>query len=102
MMPCTSSGQSRKNMLSSNSAFRDDIFLCVGVVEQPIFVTTRVSQEDAFLHMRLKRALLVLLNEDICKAFPNTKMSGLYLASKTGLTNNDICDVMVTAMVMPE
>ena len=59
--------------------------LCVGIVEQPTFVPTRITQENTFLHVRLQRVALVLLNEDICKASPNTKMRDIWFALEPSL-----------------
>src|SRR5258708_38925070 len=67
------------------SPFRDDILLCRGIVELPAFVTTGITNKHALFHVGLKKAVLVLLNEDICQASPNAKMGDIWFALEPDL-----------------
>ena len=70
-------------MHSSNSALSEMIyfFLCGEIVELP-----GITYKHALVHVGLKRAVLVLLNEeDMCQASPNAKMRDIWLAFEPGL-----------------
>jgi hypothetical protein len=57
------------------STLRNDYLLGDRIVELPCLVSLRVSNEDALLHVRSKapKRSLVLLDQDISSAAPNSK-----------------------------
>ena len=58
--------------------------MCCWIVELPALVTARIAHEHAFLHVWLKRASLVLLNEDICKTSPDSEMRDIQFLLEPG------------------
>jgi len=67
------------------STFRDGVLLCGGIIECPALVTTGITNKYTFFYVGLKRAALVLLDEDICQASPNVKVRYIWFALEPGL-----------------
>ena len=51
-----------------------------GVVEQPAFITSRISNEDTLLSMWLEGVVLIFLNVNIGCASPNPEVRDIWFA----------------------
>jgi len=60
--------------------FTDASLASSGVVEQPAFITSGVSNEDTFLSMWLEGVALIFLNMNIGCTSPNSEVRDIWLA----------------------
>ena len=78
--------ESRLKPFIKYSAFRYDYVLGNWVIEPPAFDTLRITQEDAFLHVRAKgTATFVPLHMDISQRAKDAQVGYIRLVTKPGL-----------------
>jgi len=60
--------------------FTDASLASSGIVEQPAFITSGISNKDTFLSMWLEGVALIFLNVNIGCASPNSEVRDIWLA----------------------